>query len=235
MFSRICRSQSVLLQGRNKEWHLGALESVGRDGCKPAQAQKNTFMGPESYYKLSGPPLLSSLKNRLRQRLPANASLGGAMAGFEKCEKRKIKAGKEKSEYSLMNWSQLHNKTQLVSWQRGTSPSGCSKPLSLGRTYKRKREGRIYWSAPLGLSSPYRAWTSITSRFYHLPLDSQCGSWLPLREVVFALRLKVVGRVRGSLGIVGVNSDNRIAPTMTSSLGSCRNLSLKESRECKIR
>lgn len=41
-------------------------------------------MGPESYSEVSGPPLLSSLENDLRQRLPANASLGGAMAGFEK-------------------------------------------------------------------------------------------------------------------------------------------------------
>lgn len=43
---------------------------------------------------------------------------------------------------------------------------------------------------------------------------------------MFALCLKVVGRVKGSLGIAGVNSDDRIAPTMTSSPGSCWNLSL---------
>lgn len=41
-------------------------------------------MGPECYFEVSEPLVVGSLENRLRQNLPAHASLGGAMAGLQK-------------------------------------------------------------------------------------------------------------------------------------------------------
>ena len=49
---------------------------------RPTQEQSNHIHSPEHYSEVSGLLVVDSLENNLGQNLPANASLGGAMAGL---------------------------------------------------------------------------------------------------------------------------------------------------------